>query len=427
MKDWYDTLYIRWLVGYIRCVIGRLVCLLSFRFVLAVSFFLGVESRLHAQQRRLSIMEYNVENLFDTLHAENLSDEEFTPRGSYQWTSRRYWSKLSRLSRVIAGAGGLQPVDLVALVEVENDSVMSHLTQRTKLWRMGYEYLITHSPDRRGVNVALLYQPHRFRPFAKDSLRVLPLYLSQRPTRDVLHVAGELFTGDTLDVFVCHLPSRRGGKQAQVYRELWGDRLRGYVDSVMRLRRFPKVIVTGDFNAFYPESIFTNNLSVRLPAERGGEVEEMEEAKEAKEVGEVGEVEEAEKAEKTERDATPISQQMDGVAMSHTPRFSERCYSSTSLYLLSYRLHARNGIAGTYKFQGEWNQLDHFIVNGGLLQSDGDSRLHTSSSDCRIVDFPFLLETERSGEGVRPKRTYLGTYYHGGYSDHLPLLLYLNY
>ncbi len=363
------------------CVGGRKVHfpLLSLLLVATLLFVGAVQTK--GQQRRLSVMEYNVENLFDTLHAENLADEEFTPQGSHQWTSPRYWAKLSRLSRVIASAGGLQPVDLVALVEVENDSVLTHLTQRTKLWRQGYEYVLSHSPDRRGVNVALLYQPHRFRPFGRDSLRVLPLSAKQRPTRDVLHVAGEVFTGDTLDVFVCHLPSRRGGKLAQAFRNEWGRRLRAYVDSVMRERMHPKVIITGDFNAYYPEPLFSEHLSVKLPAEKRSKSAFEENA--------------------------------------------EVC--ADSLYLLSYALKARDGIAGTYKFQGEWNQLDHFMVNGALLQTNEQASLHTSPADCRIVDFSFLLETERSGEGIRPFRTYLGNYYHGGYSDHLPMMLYLNY
>lgn len=127
-----------------------------------------------AQINRLRFMEYNVENLFDTIHTAPLNDEEFTPQAERQWNSARYWSKLSRLSRVIAAVGYELPPTWVAMVEVENDSVITHLIRRTKLWTAGYDYVMTHSPDRRGINVALLYLPHQFRPISHNSLRIVP-------------------------------------------------------------------------------------------------------------------------------------------------------------------------------------------------------------------------------------------------------------
>ena len=193
----------------------------------------------------MRVMEYNVENMFDTLHTAGLSDIDFTPTGSYQWNSQRYWAKLGRLSRVIAAAGGAQPIDLLALVEIENDSVVNDLIHHTKLWRMGYECVVSHSADVRGINVALVYLPYRFRLLSKDSLRVAPQGKTLRPTRDILHVAGELVTGDTLDVYVCHFPSRRGGKQSQNFRESVAQHLRHYVDSVMCMRSQPNVLIMG--------------------------------------------------------------------------------------------------------------------------------------------------------------------------------------
>lgn len=311
-------------------------------------------------------MEYNVENLFDTLHAEGKADEEFTPRGDHRWTEARYFAKLSRLARVIAGAGGEQPVDLAALVEVESDSVLSHLTRCTRLARLGYEYATTHGEDVRGINVALLYQPARFRPVEQHSLRIRPTAEGLRPTRDVLHVAGELTTGDTLDVLVCHFPSRKGGRPAQRFRETVARRVRTFADSLLHERTHPRLVVTGDFNAFYPERLFTRSLQSLPPG----------------------------------ADSSP---------------------APSSLYLLSHAMKASRDIRGTYKYQGEWNQLDQFIVNGAMLRPD--SSVSTSRADCRIVDFPFLLQDDASGEGVHPFRTYVGPYYQGGFSDHLPLLL----
>src|SRR5512145_130707 len=79
------------------------------------------------------ILEYNVENLFDTLHAEGFDDLAFTPQGEQKWTSLRLGYKLSQIARTLLAAGGATPLDLVALVEVENDSVLTQLTQRSRL------------------------------------------------------------------------------------------------------------------------------------------------------------------------------------------------------------------------------------------------------------------------------------------------------
>ena len=145
---------------------------------------------LLAEGRRYRVMTYNVENLFDTCHDNGKSDEEFLPGGQRQWNSWRYWKKLGDLARVVAAAGGDEPASLVALCEVENDSVVRDLARRTMLRRLGYEYVVTRGPDARGIDVALLYQPGRFRPLGIRSVRVAYTSRTERPTRDILHVEG---------------------------------------------------------------------------------------------------------------------------------------------------------------------------------------------------------------------------------------------
>ena len=135
--------------------------------------------------------------------------------------------------------------DLVALVEVENDSALFDLTHRSLLRRAGYEYLMTESPDVRGIDVALLYQPMTFRPICYDYLAITPLE-GMRPTRDILYVQGETLNYDTLHIFVVHAPSRFGGeKQTRPNRKLIADRL---VNAIRQLPPDAKVIVAGDFN-----------------------------------------------------------------------------------------------------------------------------------------------------------------------------------
>ena len=153
-------------------------------------------------------MFYNVENLFDCRHDSLKEDREFLPDGEKKWTPARYWRKLDALSKVVAAVGEERLPDLVGLCEVENDSVLFDLTRRSSLRALGYRYVATHSPDVRGIDVALLYQPGSFRLLESHEIPVPSAEAGFRPTRNVLYVKGEVLSGDTLHVLVCHLPSR---------------------------------------------------------------------------------------------------------------------------------------------------------------------------------------------------------------------------
>ena len=190
-----------------------------------------------AQGARLTVVELNVENLFDTHHDSLKRDEDFLPEGRYRWTPSRYWRKLNRLGQTIIACGAdttrWELPDLVALCEVENDTVLHDLTRRSLLRRAGYEYVMTDSPDERGIDVALLYSPFSFRLLYSDTLRVAPPRERFRPTRDVLHACGQLATGDTLHVFVVHAPSRRGGERAsRPYRMAVAHRISETIDTL---------------------------------------------------------------------------------------------------------------------------------------------------------------------------------------------------
>ena len=193
----------------------------------------------------LTLVELNCENMFDCQHDSLKDDTEWMPDGKRKWTPARYWRKLNHIGQEILSCQQEGVPDLVALVEVENDSCLFDLTRRSLLRGAGYEYLMTQSPDVRGIDVALLYQPMAFRPICYDYLDVKPLE-GMRPTRDILYVKGETLLGDTLHVFVVHAPSRYGGeKQSRPNRQLIADRLMGVV------RQLPvdaKVIIAGDFN-----------------------------------------------------------------------------------------------------------------------------------------------------------------------------------
>lgn len=197
----------------------------------------------------LTFVELNCENLFDTRHDSLKNDVEFLPEGSYKWTPYRYWTKLNHLGQEIVAQSNPIP-DFVAMCEVENDSVMFDLTKRSLLRNAGYEYVMTSSPDERGIDVALLYQPASFALLHSHSIRIKPLP-DTRPTRDILYASGLIMTGDTLHVFVVHAPSRRGGEEvSRPYRLHVASQLAEAVDSVYAISSDAKIIIAGDFNDY---------------------------------------------------------------------------------------------------------------------------------------------------------------------------------
>ncbi len=211
----------------------------------------------------LTFMELNCENLFDTHHDSLKNDLEFLPEGNYHWTPNRYWAKLNHLGQEIIAQGAIDgfpdnpsqssPLlpDFVAMCEVENDSVMFDLTKRSLLRGAGYEYVMTSSPDERGIDVALMYQPLSFQLLRSYPLRITPLP-EMRPTRDILYVSGKVISGDTLHIFVIHAPSRRGGEQAsRPYRLHVAQRLAASVDSIYALQSDAKIVIAGDFNDYH--------------------------------------------------------------------------------------------------------------------------------------------------------------------------------
>ena len=195
-----------------------------------------------------TFVELNCENLFDYLHDEGKQDVEYLPDATRHWTKNRYWHKLNNIAQELLSCSDEGIPDLIALCEVENDSVMRDLTKRSLLRNAGYEYLMTSSPDQRGIDVALLYSPFTFAPIRSYSIRVEPIK-DMRATRDILYVCGETISGDTLHVFVVHQPSKFGGeKYSRPFRQVVADRVCQSVDSIYAVSPDAKLLIAGDFN-----------------------------------------------------------------------------------------------------------------------------------------------------------------------------------
>lgn len=326
---------------------------------------LAAASSTPAQRREIfRILSYNVENLFDCSHDEGKDDEAFLPDGARHWTGGRYYRKLCRIARVVLAAGEWDTPALVGLCEVENDSVVVHLLNRTPLRSQHYRYVMTHSPDRRGIDVALLYQRDRFARIGSASYRIAFSRNRHKTSRDLLHVWGTIVTGDTLDVFVCHFPSRYGGELATVPDRHDAARLlKTCTDSLLRIRSSPRIVIMGDFND------------------------------------------------------TPLDASLTETLRAQPPESSVRTEQLYNLFHPPVRL----AVEGSHKYQGEWSQLDQFIVNGALLDTTKNICLRPNSAT--IFAAPFLFTTDKTYGGKRPKRSYYGFTYEDGYSDHLPILM----
>lgn len=195
-------------------------------------------------QGYFSVMAWNVENAFDTIPDAGKQDGEFLPEGSHRWSRYRFFRKLKAIGKTIVAVDSVQPIDVIGLCEVENDTVMTCLTERTRLRSLGYKYVMTHSEDERGIDVALLYAPMRFRLLGHESIRAA----TSTPVRDVLHATGLMPQGDTLDIYLVHLPSKLGGSEADKKRKKVVKALLANADSVCQVRPRANILVMGDFN-----------------------------------------------------------------------------------------------------------------------------------------------------------------------------------
>ena len=204
--------------------------------ILLIFIFLCCMLPVSAQES-FRVLFWNVENLFDCKDDPKKNDNEFLPDATRRWTYFRYRDKLNQLAKAIVASGNEYLPDLVGLCEVENDSCMVDLIKHSPLREADYRYVMTDSPDQRGIDVALLYQRGSFKLLQNQSIRIPYQLLKKGPTRDILHVVGKVISGDSLDVIVCHPPSRSGGQaKSEPYRLFTAGVLKQTIDSLMEVR-----------------------------------------------------------------------------------------------------------------------------------------------------------------------------------------------
>jgi hypothetical protein len=250
------------------------------RKLIALFFVFFAISGANAQAKKYivhTVAFYNLENLFDTINGSN-NDEEWLPNGVQNWTSKKYHQKLQNLAKVLSQIGTNEqqkeaPV-LIGGAEIENRGVLEDLVKEPEMLANDYGIVHFDSPDKRGIDVALLYQKKHFKPTSYKNIPLL-IYKNQLKsgvkekndkddasddksevdknldrvyTRDILLVTGFL-DGEEINVMVNHWPSRSGGeKKSSPFREAAGRLNRKIMDSIYKINPNAKIITMGDLN-----------------------------------------------------------------------------------------------------------------------------------------------------------------------------------
>jgi len=318
---------------------------------------------------------YNLENLFDTVHNVGVNDYEYTPTGANQWNAMKYKAKLKNMSYAVSQLGlDFSPVGAVVIgvSEVENRGVLEDLVRQPSISARQYGIVHYDGPDRRGVDVALLYNPRYFTVSSSKSFFLGKKFLSGTKykdspdstfrTRNQLLVSGYLL-GEKVHIIVNHWPSRYGGEiESGPLRIAAASLTRSIVDSLFNVDANSKIIVMGDLN----DDPSNESCKTTMNAKRDA------------------------------ADAT-----------------------GTALYNVFWKT-LDSGV-GSLAYQGRWNLFDQIMISPALLSKDL-KELHFWKGE--VFNRPFLTFQEGENKGT-PHRTHSRGVWVNGYSDHYPTLIYL--
>lgn len=298
---------------------------------------------------------YNVENLFDTIDGPN-KDEDFLPDSRNSWNSERYASKLANIAKVI---DSIAP-DILGVCEVENKRVLEDLVKASS-WLSSQHFSIVHreSPDKRGIDVALLYrsQQHSANGFVLAAEELIPVMLpdTSKPTRSILKVTLNTSTNIMFDVYVNHWPSRSGGEsETRQLRGIAAASIKNHIAQMSENTPLYRWVAVGDFNDNPTDSSLLHVWG----------------------------------AGNNEQTAINL-----GLAFRNS--WTDR---------------------GTLKYKGKWDLFDQIIVSRSFYHLGPSSKMPEQNVFLR----DWLLQKDGNFAGY-PLRSFGGKSYLGGYSDHLPV------
>ena len=188
----------------------------------------------------LTIGFWNIENLFDIENDPNKNDDEFALNGRKNVTQKIYDLKIKHSAEVLSDLN----VDVLGLCEIENMTVLNDLNRAYG----GRNYNIVHyeSPDKRGIDNALMYDENRF--LVLESRPIPNILKNGNKVRDILYVKGE-YRNEILHLFINHWPSNYGGKEKAIPKRTSTAKLiMNEVSLIQQTDKFAEIILLGDFN-----------------------------------------------------------------------------------------------------------------------------------------------------------------------------------
>jgi predicted extracellular nuclease len=188
----------------------------------------------------LTIGFWNGENLFDTDDDPNTNDEEFAIGGRKNVTREIYNLKIKQSAEVLADLNA----DVVGICEVEHQWVLEDLNDAYP--QRDYEIIHYESPDNRGIDNALLYDPNKLKVISSRAiLNSLP---KGGNTRDILYVKGE-YADEIIHIFINHWPSNYGGREKAIpKRAATATLISKEISAILLNDAGAEIILLGDFN-----------------------------------------------------------------------------------------------------------------------------------------------------------------------------------
>jgi predicted extracellular nuclease len=273
--------------------------------LLNISFGSSYSQNVISQSEK--IMFYNVENFFDTYNDSLTDDNDFLPDGLMRWNLTRYNKKINSLFKTIIAAGEWDPPALIGFCEIENRKVLEDLIYGTNLSKFNYNIIHEESPDRRGIDVCLIYRKKLANLISYKYWLPGEIKNKDFNSRSVLYVKMAICS-DTIHLIVNHWPSRRGGVLAGEDKRLQvSSMVKEKVDSIFKSdTKSARIIILGDFNCTPEDQIIRTLL---------------------------------------------CSPDSDKVLINLSERMEEKS-------------------VGTYRYMGRWEMIDQVIVSKGLLECE---------------------------------------------------------
>lgn len=319
----------------------------------------GCASLFTKKEKLHTIAFYNVEKLYDTELSPQRNDLDYTAVGALAWDKERYDQKIKNIATVIEMIGGKDGAAILGIAEVENKKVAEDIASASPIRKHNYSVIHYDSPDPIGLDLALFYKPKVFSPTAHKSIP-LQNQSGRGRAREIIEVKGML-EGELVTIYLNHWPENNGNAKAGTQnRRAAATTLRRQIEGVFKTDPNAKVIVMGDFD---------------------------------------------------EVPSSPALEQVLRATGRPNPAYKEELFNTFYMY------HVQK--MGSFYYRGRFQMLDQimlsksFLTGQGLEYVRGSAQIH--APDFARHNFGKLKNT--------PKRTFSGTTYLGGYSDHFPVYI----